>query len=499
MEEYDLENLEFTPKGISKHYIQQFKELKYDLDEAVATEVVEDIFEQFGIAELADGSWDLDETLSPQGRGILMSLIGFNLPWITSVKPSFIGTLTNLTQDKISLKFQLINAKGVVTRVAGEITELGGDISSTKLLSKRFALLKRNKREEHVAGTTSYTFDLKAVATDANNYAMKRGVNNVTINGFKLDDYASDMSSKLSKRYRTGTNTDGTEFDVEVEFNYADGQIIVNVLDGDIEAGAMIAFSAGLDTSKLDEIVGAISVSVFPTGFVASDICLDVNGNLFDVREMGAMGIPAKQIASLLSSAKIDNELTYALMEELFSNGRLVAGVTDVKNATESTIADRYSNVLKAILNAHSKITIESGEEGTPCVIGGGAVYDILNSLATPNSGGNTKSKPPKGKNRGIRLLDTIDKNIEFYYMPEFDEMYPIDANGDTMICVTNAPRENIKKPVLTGVGLPLAPDTPDINSLDGSKTARLSGSVVIETNPTERLNRQVLFLKLKL
>lgn len=476
----------FNAEETARKYVTEFAELGYELDESLAVE-----------SALALASeYDMDESLNPQGTLIARVLLGLNLFLVSSVKPIFIGSVNNLESDITGLKLRLLEAKSSVVRTAGEITAVGADITSTDAIYKEFAFLSRKKTIQHVVGTTSLTFNLKATDTDATNYQMQRGMNSVSVLGYKLEDYETDSKGSISKRYATLTNEDETTFDVEAIFDYTAGTIEVNFTNGEPLADTNIFFRASLDTTNIDEIAGAISSKIEPTTFVAQRVVLDIVGRLFDIREMGAMGISAKQISTLMATSKIENELIMNLMLELFSMGKEIAGVIDVQNAVENTtVHDRYGNLIKAILNAHSDIVTKSGENGVCCIVGGSAIFDIVNSLSTSNNAGQKDFTASKGSDRGIRKISVIGGGrIIAYYMPTFDDLFPI-TNGESKICVTNAPSDTLKRPVLTGIGLPLMPDTDNITELSGATTTRLSGSFVAEANPTSNLSEQVRFI----
>jgi hypothetical protein len=431
---------------------------------------------------------DLDSA-TPEARGIVAQIVGLNIYSVINASLPFSGKVSDFVGDKNTGKFKLYSVEGIVVGGAGDLDK-DSDLLGANA-GKKFAFLNREEEQLFVAGTTDYTFNLKAKATDATNYLMERGKNSVTIGAVFVDDYDTETKAKKATR-----NVEVEGVDTTVEFDYTAGTIKVKFAS-DITADTPINFEGVLDTSELDKIVGSVNVDILDQNYIAIPIAIDVKAGAFDIREaLQTAGINIKATGLKFALDKVEGEKAVAEINKLRAIAVPFGEVVDIKNANENdTIADRYKNFVKAVELAKADILEKSTVTGNIGVVGGKAVIDIVASLGTTKV--DIERLREGNAQNGLRKLDSF-YGVEYYYDPTHDEKYPKDAEGNETVIVGGIADNELKKPILVGVGLPLLPEEP-INEISGSKTTRLLGSLVVAPNKDPKARNQVRKIKVKL
>jgi hypothetical protein len=438
-------------------------------------------------------SLDFDtDSATPEARGIVAEIVGLNIYSTINANAPFVGRISDLAKTSQVGKFKVYRVEGTASKDAGELKE--GDSLLGANGGKKFVLSNRTEEQLFVAGTTDYTFNLKNLATDTDNFKMKRGLNSVTIGDVFVDDYEADSNARTSIRENYVTKADGTEVKVTVTFDY-DGGTIKVVFENDIDADTPIFFEGVLDSKDIDKISGKIEVDQQNDNYVAIPVFVDVKGNTFDMRQsLGTSGVNITATGLQFALDKIRHEVVTAEFDKLRALAKPYGGVVDVKSATEDRLSDRYKVFTKTVANAMADILKESLTAGRGVVIGGSAVIDIVNGLGTSNDDVD-RVKVQNGQN-GLRKLDTL-YGVDYYFDPTHDAQYPLDGanNDEHTVFVANIANETLKQPVIGGIGLPILPDKP-IKEINGTDTVRLTGSVVIAPNKSARARKQVRKLK---
>ncbi len=438
-------------------------------------------------------SLDVDlDSATPEARGIVAQIVGLNIYTSINAQLPFTGNVSDFVGDKNTGKFKLYSVESEAQKDAGEIKK--GESLVGANAGKRFAFLTRDEEMKYVAGTTTYTFNLKNVAKDANNYPMEKGRNSVTIGSVFVDDYEADSKAKKTTRNAVVVKEDGTEVDVTVTFDYEAGTIKAE-FTADIDADTPLYFEAALDTSDIDKVAGALNVDIVDENYIAQKVAIDVKANAFDIREaLQVAGININATGLRFALNKVESERGALEIAKVRSLAKPFGGVINIKTAQEQTIADRYKHIVKAVANAGADILEKSLIAGNLAVVGGSAVVDIVNALGTSRVDVD-RLKQTNSQN-GLRELDTL-YGVRYYFDPTHDEKYPLDGanNDEHTLLVVGVANDQLKRAVIGGVGMPILPEQP-INEISGTKTTRLLGSVVVSPNRNERARNQARKLK---
>ena len=430
----------------------------------------------------------LDAVGSSRGRENVASIIGIHIISAISANLPFVGNLASFQSDnRKSTKAKIYYTASVATRDMGDI--LAGDLlDGVKALSP-FAITVRHGSMLSVAGTTDYAFDLRAKEADTENTKMEIGRNSVMINGVELDDYEADSSAKITKRNK---EEDGITYDAE--FDYALGTIKLTVSEA--KDGDAVTFVGALDRTDTEKVAGQLTTDVQDENYTTQAVVIDITSNALDVRETFAnTGINIKDNSFGKAIEKVLHEVLG--LELLAVRGLAVAYGTelDIAGNQRDTVAETFKPIVMLIDTAKGEMITDSGQAGSTTILGGAAVEKLVSALSLDS--GNGVATKSKGMQNLVRECGKIRGDITVIFDPTHDEAYPV-VDGVSTFLVINTPSEDLKKPVLSGIGLPLLPEG-DIKDISANDNLRLSGTIIGSRNKNSKLSKQVKKITVRL
>ena len=433
---------------------------------------------------------EMDSVNTIAGKDILASLVAVNIAQGMSATLPFIGNLSGSRTEVKGrtgggAKIAVYDVHALAGNDMGEIKK-GDELVGQNLL-KSFVTTSRRAIKPFVAGTLDYTFDLKAIATDANNAEMAKGYNTVIIGGVVMDDHEAD------DREVTATRTIKVE-DVTYTtvFDYAAGTIKVT-LDKDIKDGSSIIFKAGLSTEDYEKVAGVVDTKVLLHTYMGQKVIGRVQIKELDRRlvsqEVG-LDLQMNSISVALEKAKQEN-----LAENIFNVTSMATPfgeLVNIKDSNYDSVGEQYKLFVKEASNAGIDILKESSLTGNYAIIGGKAVADIVNGLKL---NAENRSSQADGANI-VSKLTTYD-GVDYFYAPMLDDLYPAVAGVHTVFVVGNPTKESHKATV-SGIGLPILPEN-GFADLKGNQTVTLSGILIADTNNSRFSSKLVRKLTVKL
>ena len=423
---------------------------------------------------------------STKGREVVAQTIGVHIISAISANLPFSGNIATFVSDGNtgaggSTKAKIYYTIAKANKSIGDI-EVGDSFDGIKALTP-YASMAREETMITTTGITTYSFNLKVKTTDSANFKMEIGRNSVMVAGVELDDYEADSSAKKTNRNK---EVDGVTYDAE--FDYALGTIVLNLsaaADGDT-----VAFSASLDRTDLTDIVGQMATDIQDDNYTTKPLYLDIVTNALDIRETFAnTGIDLKANSFGKAIEKILHEILGSEITAMRGLAVAYGNTIDIVGNQRDTIAETYKPIVMHIDTARAEMITDSGQAGNITLIGGVAVEKIISALSLDSGNGvGTRSKSFQNL---VRHVGDIRQDISGYFDPTHDAKYPQNEDGEEVIFVVNTPTEDLKKPILSGIALPVLPEG-DIRDLTGSDKIRLSGTFVASRNKNSRLSKQV-------
>jgi len=439
----------------------------------VAQKTMDAIVEKDGVEALA-------------GSEIVANLVKLNIYTMLGADIPFAGDFADMVKDSSAngLRYKMYSVDGVVAKTIGELKE--GDYINGITAGAVFALTEREETQKFVTDTLTYTFNLKVAPTDSSNYPMQKAVNEVYIDGVEFNDFGATSTNSI---FKAVGEVQGVE--VVVTFDYGAGTIKVEFASN-ITDGTPIAFKGVLDNSKPSEVFGVIKSDIKDATYPAIPIGVNIQTQSLKAREiLVATGLNIQSNDAVLAYSKISEEVKFAKIKKAEILAKDYGDALDLTTQTESTVAERYKHFTMLVDSAQGDILAKSGISGQAVVKGGSAVRKIFSGLK-----GVPYTRAFDVKENTIQVLGEVDGTL-FMYDPTHDIRYPKDSNGYDVVFVINNPADVGKKPVISGVGLPIVPD--DLGSdANANKTIMVSGEIPISPNKDPRAREQVRKLKVK-
>lgn len=412
------------------------------------------------------------------GAEVVATYIKANILTILGADVPFAGNISDATpanSGKNNTKFQILSVEPIVSGAMGDLSK--GDFITPLNAGGVFSSLERVMEKLFVTDTLTYTYDVKKVDSDTENYAMERGVNQLIVAGnIFFDDF--NVTSRETTATRSLT-ADGIDY--KVEFKYDDGQIVLTVSDNIADGTKMVAM-ASLNADKLSEVSGSVESDIVSNIYTAITFSQDVKINSLKLRQvLQSTGISLMSNDLNVALTKISEEIKAKKIAKGLMWATDFGEVVDVASADEDTISEKNKHALIRIEEARNDIAIKSGLTSNIVLFGGAGILKLFTALSTDAS----KTNVVITNETSIRFLGYINGTIPCYYNPTHDIDYPADDTTHSMF-VIGVPAEHTKRIVVSGVGLPIIPDDLGTNQ-DSDKVTRLLGKIVVDANRDAR------------
>ena len=283
---------------------------------------------------------------------------------------------------------------------------------------KTFASFKRTNKQLYVAGTKTYTFNVKALKTDKKNTSLEKGKSYVRVGGIELNDTAVQSSQSTYK----STAKIG-DVDVEATFDYKAGTIVCKVTSTEeLEAGTILFFSTQIDFKANSDKVGVIGVDIETNKYVAFASKTVASISEKDKRDILRNVIGGERVVTLsltTAIAKMKAEMEYdaiLLADSVAKKSKRPTIDLTGLNQTETSehSAKRVMPYLEAVVN-EIQTEIQDSSKGV-IIEGGSGLIEVFAQISR------TAVKTDKNMYRRLGAY----KGISFYFDPTFDERYPI-------------------------------------------------------------------------
>jgi hypothetical protein len=456
----------------------------------------------FGVASSIANAYnniDLDSIGNVQGSEVIGSLIALNIYAVVSSSIPFSGDIADLVPvqgGKDNTKFQVISAIPVVTEAVGDYQK--GDAITPINAGGTLAFVERVGREEFVTDTLTYVFDVKKSSSDANNYAMAKGTNEVVIgtNVF-LNDFDVSSSEEKSVRQVTVSFPDGTGVPADITFtatfDYNAGKITLDV-SANILATTPISFIASLDAEDIGAISGAVGTELSENTYVAKPVILNTKVNTLALRQvLQTTGLNLTSNDLVMALNKIAEETKRRKVDYATQFAYGYGATIDIASADTNTIADRYKQFLIAVEEARADITTKSQITSSVVLVGGKALLKLYAGLSTDSNTVNTVADD----SNSIRYIGSLNSTYQCFFDPMHDTLHPADAvQGDKVFVIGN-PADPTKKASISGVGLPILPEDLGFDT-SSKKITSLQGKLVVSYNKDKNARELARWINVK-
>jgi len=441
----------------------------------------------FGVASSIANAYsniDLDSIGNVQGSEVIGSLIALNIYAVVSSSIPFAGDIADLVPvqgGKDNTKFQVISAVPVVTEAVGDYSK--GDVITPINAGGTMAFTERTGREEFVTDTLSYVFNVKKSSSDANNYPMSKGTNEVVIGTeVFLNDFDVSSSEDKSVRQVTVPFPDGAGVPADTTFtatfDYQAGTITLDV-SANILATTPISFIASLDNDDLGAISGTVGTELSENTYVAKAVVLNTKVNTLALRQvLQTTGLNLTSNDLVMALNKIAEETKRRKVDYATQFAYGYGATIDIGSADTNTIADRYKQFLIAVEEAKADITSKSQITSNVVLVGGKALLKLYAGLSADSNTVNIMNDD----SNSIRYMGTLNGVYQCYYDPMHDILHPADpVQGDKVFVIGN-PADPTKKASISGVGLPILPEDLGFDT-SSKKITSLQGKLVVSYN----------------
>jgi hypothetical protein len=425
-----------------------------------------------------------------KGVEILATAILVQLTSILSATLPFdgaIGDIVPITSGNGRAKLAVYNLSTVISKGMGDLKdkEIVGTVNSLGVFGDS------TRSEKFVVDATPvYTFNLKAKKTDATNFKMERGVNEVVITGidFNFNDY--DSQNNAVNAVATQQYEDANGDTIKVEFKYQSGEVVVTFDNTANYLDEIVAVSAGLDTTTLDDITGEVKTDISVEFYVSRVQREKTTVNLLSMRELlsapniNLMSENLRGVAMMFAQGqkgrKIDNALRFSKKSTKVADLDIgaIGGLSQYSEAVKS--------FLVAVGNVKSEILADSGLTNKACLVGGSALESIFLRLATHD----TNIVVSKNTNENsIRELGRLGDGSRLFIDPRYDTRNP-KVGGFSRVDVVGTPNEVSAKPSQSSIDLPIVPIEVGVD-VNSDQTVVFEGKLMSESN--KNLNSQKL------
>jgi len=462
------------------------------------------------------GGHDFDSVDSLVGGEVQATFLNMAIHQVyTRQAPYIVGTVVPVPPEGTSVsmgnKYRVYELFAISNSDNGGITK--GERLTPQNIGKDFTSSQRIGTIQGDGVATSYVFNLKNKPTDVANYKMKKGVNEVTINGFInasgtpifVDINDGNISSSSEPTY-----TDKTSFganNITTVFNYEAGTITVTVITAtSIPTTAVISFSSELSGHNKEDITPIVSTEFKFKEYVPHGVRVQISASIEDLRAIStALGVDTLANSGRAAMEKIAGEENSKAPRMFYSMARIVTNeVIDVTaNVGLATTSETYKPIVAGLEAARSRILEDSLTNGRLFVYGGNATRNILTmaQMGTDNS-----SIIMDESSVGVREIGTL-RNVAngsaypFVYDPQFDTLYPpvVDGTGwiHTIVVAIEGQTENTKQ-VLSGIAQPLIPVIQGY-TVQLDKGIVYEGLKLLAPNKSDLVRQTVVLLKIKL
>lgn len=450
----------------------------------------------------------MDGINSVDGSGVVATAVAFNQYVILNSNiPGLDGNISDMEAikqgDTDNQKFKLYSFNPIVTAGMGDVAD-NTRITPANAAST-MALAQRNKTFVKADTVLSYVFDVKAKSTDVANYAIGRGVTEVTIGdtGIMLNDFDANKQEKKPKR----TITLDSGKSVEMVVDYAAGTVTITLEDNATLAnGTKLYVTTSLSAEKIGDIRGFVGSDIEDFDYVAFPVTIATKASMMNIRSVNqavkhgllpvGLQVAGQKIATELIGRKIDLATQFATLSG--------SAIDLSQNRGLATTAEAYKLFSVGVDKSAVEILQDSMLTDKVILVGGKGLVDVYNMLSKNTDGLNVRDTNDANT---FKFIGYIDGKYPAYYDPRHDTKYPlVDSTGVVSgtpannvyhtVNVIGSPADPAKRAVISGVGLPIIPIDLKIN-VDSEQTIALEGKLIVDANKdpkARKLTKQLLF-----
>ena len=434
----------------------------------------------------------LDEVGNITGANQVANLLSANIYFIVSSNIEGLdGAIADIEPSADGKgKYLVHSVKPIATKGMGDVAD-GTEITPMTAGSV-MASFEREEQQTFVTDTLSYTFNLKKIATDANNYEMEKGKNSVLVNGVELNDFSVESGEVNPTRSKT---VDGKTY--TATFKYTAGQITLTISDN-IDAGALIMFSGTLSTKKQEDVTGKIEVDIEPQTYVGRPVRIATTANSLNGRvTLTEAGVNINSMGLGQIIQKVAEEIKAKKVAKAVALAKQYGSTINLSNpdGKYATRVEAYKQIAVEVDNALAEIREASSLGGAGYIYGGLGFEKLINALSDKNNGIVT---PANDNSNGIRKLGMLNEKQKALYIPNFDALYPTGAEGEYYMLVVLSPADPKKRAVLSGTGLAILPEKSAVDT-SGNEVIPISGQPIVEINKDANSRQLVRKIRFKL